>query len=243
MHSPIWISHRGFCRDSTENTAEAFRAAIALGFDHLETDLRTTADGQLVLSHDPGLERTGNTRHLIGQSTRLELEKIRLQNGERLVFFEEFLDTFSDKSWIFDVKPEQGNQTVEQICRWWDRPQWQLFFEHRVRFLFWNIEHQNFLLSQRLQAVCMARMGECRRAGISCLLGLPALSGIRAGCCYALPPKFAGIRVLRRVIVHQYQKRRANVLAYLPENEAAARLALKVGVDEILTNDIPIRGA
>lgn len=47
--------HRGFHQDVPENTMEAFEAAIALGVDGIETDIRVSADHITVLHHDPFL--------------------------------------------------------------------------------------------------------------------------------------------------------------------------------------------
>ena len=46
-------AHRGASRELPENTMAAFRRALELGADALETDLHATADGVLVTSHDP----------------------------------------------------------------------------------------------------------------------------------------------------------------------------------------------
>ncbi|POR46277.1 glycerophosphoryl diester phosphodiesterase [Bosea psychrotolerans] len=54
---PLVIAHRGGALLAPENTAEAFRAAVAAGADMVETDLRLTADGALVCLHDADLKR------------------------------------------------------------------------------------------------------------------------------------------------------------------------------------------
>jgi glycerophosphoryl diester phosphodiesterase len=46
------LSHRGYHQQFPENTLDAFRAALKLGVDGIETDLRLTADGVPVLIHD-----------------------------------------------------------------------------------------------------------------------------------------------------------------------------------------------
>lgn len=46
------ISHRGSPKNCHENTIEAFKNAIELGVDGIETDVRLTADDELVLFHD-----------------------------------------------------------------------------------------------------------------------------------------------------------------------------------------------
>ncbi len=46
------IAHRGASRDAPANTPAAFEAAIALGADAVELDVRRTADGVLVVHHN-----------------------------------------------------------------------------------------------------------------------------------------------------------------------------------------------
>jgi len=47
------IGHRGAMGHAPENTIASFEKAIALGCDEVETDVWLTADGRLVISHDP----------------------------------------------------------------------------------------------------------------------------------------------------------------------------------------------
>jgi len=56
--APLIIAHRGASADAPENTLAAFRLAIAQGADGLECDLRMSADGVIVISHDDSLQRT-----------------------------------------------------------------------------------------------------------------------------------------------------------------------------------------
>ncbi|HYL71616.1 MAG TPA: glycerophosphodiester phosphodiesterase [Candidatus Dormibacteraeota bacterium] len=48
---PLVIAHRGASRAAPENSLEAFEAAIEIGCDAVEMDVRRTADGVLVLHH------------------------------------------------------------------------------------------------------------------------------------------------------------------------------------------------
>ncbi len=50
---PLVIGHRGAPRIARENTIAAFAAARATGADGVELDARRTADGVLVVHHDP----------------------------------------------------------------------------------------------------------------------------------------------------------------------------------------------
>jgi glycerophosphoryl diester phosphodiesterase len=51
--SVLVLGHRGASVAATENTPAAFALADALGADGVELDVRRTADGRLVVAHDP----------------------------------------------------------------------------------------------------------------------------------------------------------------------------------------------
>lgn len=57
-------AHRGLSSEVPENTLAAFQEAVAAGFPCIEMDLRLTHDGQVVVLHDAGIDRTtdGNGR-------------------------------------------------------------------------------------------------------------------------------------------------------------------------------------
>jgi glycerophosphoryl diester phosphodiesterase len=53
VSGPLICAHRGASAYLPDNSVDAFVAAIAMGSDVIETDLRRTAQGRLVLAHDP----------------------------------------------------------------------------------------------------------------------------------------------------------------------------------------------
>lgn len=230
-----WISHRGYCADATENTIKAFDAAIELGFDHLETDLRTTRDGQIVLCHDPELSRISAEQNKVGDFTRRELEAIRLAKGEPLLFFDEFIDRYAHLNWILDIKPDSAEQTIRQLEQWLKHPSAENFLRQRARFLMWSPEHERQLGQVIDNAFCLARDKACVKAGLTALTGLPGL-GVKPGQVYAVPPRLGGLPVLGPRLVERYHKHNAQVIGYLPETLKQHQQALNAEVDELLTN-------
>ena len=83
LSTPVWISHRGYCQNATENTIEAFDHAVKLGFSYLETDLRISRDCHLILSHDPSLHRLGGSQTDLINMNLHEIRKIKLHKGAK----------------------------------------------------------------------------------------------------------------------------------------------------------------
>jgi len=83
---PLIGAHRGATASAAENTMAAFQAAIALKADFIETDIRRTADGVLVLHHDPeiGPLRISNTAFADLQAAPLSRPLATLEDLLRL---------------------------------------------------------------------------------------------------------------------------------------------------------------
>jgi glycerophosphoryl diester phosphodiesterase len=79
--SAFACAHRGLSAEVAENTLAAFRAAIQAGFPSIECDLRTTADGEVVVLHDSGLERTTHGSGRVGDLRYDELRRHPTEAG------------------------------------------------------------------------------------------------------------------------------------------------------------------
>ena len=55
---PLFFAHRGGALLRPENTLPAFEHGLSFGADALELDIQQTRDGELVVIHDPTLDRT-----------------------------------------------------------------------------------------------------------------------------------------------------------------------------------------
>ncbi|UJF31925.1 glycerophosphodiester phosphodiesterase [Paenibacillus hexagrammi] len=66
---PLIIGHRGAAGEAPENTLASFELALKQGADGIELDVHLTQDGQIVVCHDPTLNRTTNgTGYIVQQS-------------------------------------------------------------------------------------------------------------------------------------------------------------------------------
>ncbi|MCS6925602.1 MAG: glycerophosphodiester phosphodiesterase [Candidatus Binatia bacterium] len=73
---PRLFAHRGASGEAPENTLVAFRRAIALGVAYAELDVHATRDGQVVVIHDPTVERTTNGQGRVQDYTLAELQRL-----------------------------------------------------------------------------------------------------------------------------------------------------------------------
>lgn len=73
------FAHRGAHQKARENTLDAFRAALRLGVDGVELDVRRSADGALIVHHDDAVEG-----RLIAKTRARELPPYVCQLGDAL---------------------------------------------------------------------------------------------------------------------------------------------------------------
>ncbi|NQZ10932.1 MAG: hypothetical protein HRT35_27580 [Algicola sp.] len=230
---PIWISHRGLCQNADENTLASFNAAAQAKFHYLETDLRTTKDNHIVLCHDQTLSRISAMESTIEidvtTKTRAELTAVNLSKGSPLLFLDQFFAEFGHLGHVFDIKIETGLKVIELLAGF------DIDLKKTI-FLCWSPEQQQALLERYPDANCFARESECRRAGFSILLKMPFLGGIQTAKTYSVTPFFKGLPVLKQNLVARYHRYGAKVLAYLPETQEEAQMALDANVDYVLSN-------
>jgi len=79
MIAPLFAAHRGGALLWPENSLLAFRNALALGADFLELDVHLARDGEVVVIHDPTLDRTTTGTGPVRQHTLAELQALRLK--------------------------------------------------------------------------------------------------------------------------------------------------------------------
>lgn len=77
--APLITAHRMATPFAPENSLSALRAAIALGVDIVETDIRLTADGEVVFIHDGDIDRTLEGSGDVDALTLAELQAIPMK--------------------------------------------------------------------------------------------------------------------------------------------------------------------
>ena len=76
----LLAAHRGGSLLWPENSLLAFRNAVALGADFIEFDVHLSKDGEVVVIHDPTLDRTTTGSGPVKDRTVAELKAVRLKD-------------------------------------------------------------------------------------------------------------------------------------------------------------------
>lgn len=70
------IGHRGNRAHAPENTLPSLLEAVALGADAVEFDVHASRDGELVVIHDPSVDRTTDGTGLVSELSLAELREL-----------------------------------------------------------------------------------------------------------------------------------------------------------------------
>lgn len=114
---PLIIAHRGDHTSAPQNSMEAFEAAINLGVDFIEFDVRRTKDGAYIIMHDgeiagvPVGSLTFGEIIDITRSTPLLLEDVLESCGGRIG-----LDIdLKEDGYVSDILKAVGRYNIEQV--------------------------------------------------------------------------------------------------------------------------------
>jgi len=118
-------AHRGGALLWAENGLTAFRNALALGADYLELDTHLSADGEVMVIHDPTLDRTTTGRGAVSSARRADLGAVRLKardgsvTGDGVPTLAEVLDTLkpSTAQLLLEIKTDSAKRPYPDIER------------------------------------------------------------------------------------------------------------------------------
>ena len=78
----LMVAHRGLSGIERENTCSSFVAAANRSYFGIETDVRQTADGKFVLSHDNDTLRNSGIQMTVSESTFEQIRSVRYKDRD-----------------------------------------------------------------------------------------------------------------------------------------------------------------
>ncbi|HVE79028.1 MAG TPA: glycerophosphodiester phosphodiesterase [Gemmatimonadaceae bacterium] len=105
MPTPELIAHRGVPRERPENTLPGFMRALEAGAGGIELDVHATADGVVVVHHDP-VPRAVTTKSAlagrpIARLSHLELRTFRVEGTTPIPTLAEVLAAVADRATVY----------------------------------------------------------------------------------------------------------------------------------------------
>ncbi len=101
---PLAFAHRGGAGHRPENSWRAFEYAVELGYQYLETDTRSTADGKLIAFHDAELDRVTDRSGPVSKLPWREVSAARIGGTEEIPLLEDLIGSFPEQRFNIDLK-------------------------------------------------------------------------------------------------------------------------------------------
>ena len=145
---PLCVAHRGNTGFTPENTLVSFGEAIRLGAEMIEFDIRNTADGALLIMHDPSVDRTTDGTGAVDELTLAQIRQLDAGSkcgpqftGEKVPLFAKVLELLAPMNVQLNVQIYSEPQFDETIfamlaeARLFQRSIIPLYGEERIRLI------------------------------------------------------------------------------------------------------------
>jgi glycerophosphoryl diester phosphodiesterase len=227
---PLAMAHRGGAIEHLENTLPAFQACVDLGYRYLETDVRVTADGVLVVFHDATLERVTDRTGRIEHLTWAEVSTARIGGREPILRLEDLLGAWPDVRFNLDIKAAGVLAPLVRTVR-------RLKITDRI--CLGSFSDARIAAARRLfgPAVCTA-LGPRGVAALRLSSYSPRAAGlvrIQAGCAQ-VPLQLGGRALVDERFLAAAHARGLQVHVWTVDTEEDAATMLDLGVDGVMTD-------
>lgn len=233
---PAVIAHRGGGREVPENTWSAVEHVAVLGLEWMETDLRLTADGVVVLSHDEDLRRTANDPRTVGEVMWAELADLDSGDGRGFVRLDDALYAHPTMKFNIDLKDSCVVQAALQTVR-------DAQALDRVRFASFSARRLAVLRRQEPRAMTSLGVGDVLGLMLRSEAAVP-LPQTRWGWtrgrvdAVQVPESYHGVPVVTRRFVASAHTAGLEVHVWTVDDPDRMRYLADLNVDAIMT-DVP----
>lgn len=242
---PLVIAHQGGDGIWPGNTLYAFQHAAALGVDVIETDLRMSKDGVLMITHDDHVERISNGKGKIVDLTYAELVKLdagynwTLDGGKTYPYRGQGI-TYTSLEDVFKALPEMRfNIDMKQT----EPPIYAAFcdlvrkYKMTDKVLAASFHHENNVAFRRAcpEVTSSADEEETRNFVFLNFAFLGRLSSPDYKA-FQVPVEQSGIPIVTRQFVGAAHERNLRVDVWTIDDPAEMRRLLDLGVDGIISD-------
>lgn len=215
-------AHRGDSSKYRENTLVAIQSAIDHGAGTVEIDVRLTQDGQVVVIHDPTLERLWGVSAPVENRTWAQIEVLG-ENEIRIPLLRDVLPLFVGSKSILMIDMEESSPAAAAFAVVEAGP----LVQSQIRWC-GNLEGMRQIREKSVSALIWMPWNE---------IAMPSKSDVSA-----LSPEFINLHYsfVSRQRVAQFHEMGYKVAVWTIDDEATMRWAISIGVDSITTNQLAL---
>jgi glycerophosphoryl diester phosphodiesterase len=112
------MGHRGAAALEPENTLLSIELAMEIGVDAVEIDVRLSKDKEIVVIHDPTVDRTTNGTGPVSSHALKEIKKLDAGKGETIPTLDEVVDLIGNKvRLVIELKEEGTERKVVELIK------------------------------------------------------------------------------------------------------------------------------
>lgn len=226
------MAHRGGAYhpeiEGLENTLEAFRHAVALGYRYLETDVHLTADGVLLAFHDEALDRVTDQQGRIASLRHAEVRQALIGGRAEVPTLDSLFDELPDVCFNIDIKSEGAVRALADFVaarNAWDRVLVGSFSAPRMR-------HFRDLTHGRVATAATP-------AEVAAFLATPHVAARRLAPDFdalQVPPKRGPLPIVTPGLVRRAHAAGRHVHVWTVDSPEEMNALLDLGVDGLLTD-------
>ena len=221
------IAHRGASGHAPENTLLAIEAAIRIGATAVEIDVHRCLTGEVVVIHDPSVDRTTSGKGDVAKTALTVLKELDAGQGQKIPTLREVLDLVNRRCPLFiDLKaPDVAMPTAELVTYYNKHKGWQ----HSEMIIISSYRQLLVQIHQKFPKIPL---------GVS----IKEVPESLAACAefthstYLLP----AAECLNDALVEDARKRRVKIIAWTCNDAESIASARRFGVDGIMS-DFPER--
>lgn len=248
------IAHRGGGGIAPEGTMAAFDKSFALGVDVFEYDIHQTADGQLVVIHDPSVDRMTDGSGLINEMTLAEVQALDAgyhfkdeqgeysyrNQGVYIPTVVEVFEAYPDMRQLIEIKDTNDPVLYDEIIQ----QLWNLIQEYKMedQVMIGSFDHEiNKAFEELSEDKIPIGAGEQAVRDFA-NMHIPYLNGLAKSSVDSLqlPVEEEGHNLASKNIIRSAKKRNMAIYYWtINEKDEMKELILK-GVDGLIT-DYPDR--
>jgi glycerophosphoryl diester phosphodiesterase len=234
---PRAFAHRGWHLGELtgmENSLSAFRRAAVEGYRYLETDVRATRDGVVVVIHDVTLDRTTDGSGAIEQLNWAAVRTARVGGREPVCQLVDLLEELPEALFNIDVKADSAVAPVLDVLRRtraWDRVCLASFSQARLRRLR-RAAGPRLLTSMGTTSAVALRLQSMSPLQPSVRFGAALIGGELA----QLPVRWCGIPIVDRALLRYAHHRGLEVHVWTVDRAVEMQALLDLGIDGLITD-------